>query len=68
MKTNQHWRTPTLRKLHRPHGYFQAVQAKLVFPHKEDKRSILDLMRRFSSATPFAYNRLLEKLKDVRFV
>lgn len=63
MKTNEHWRTLTLRKLHRPHGYFQAV-----FPHKEDKRSILDLMRRFSSATPFAYNRLLEKLKDVRFV
>jgi len=32
----------------------------LVFLKKEDERAVLDLMRRFSSATRFAYNRLLE--------
>ncbi len=39
---------------------FQGVYARLVFPEKEDKRAVLDLMRRFSSASRFAYNRLLE--------
>jgi IS605 OrfB family transposase len=36
------------------------VQARLVFLKKEDERAVLDLMRRFSSATRYAYNRLLE--------
>jgi IS605 OrfB family transposase len=40
--------------------YFQGVQAKLVFPNKEDKRAVLDLMRRFSAARRYAYNRLVE--------
>jgi IS605 OrfB family transposase len=39
---------------------FQGVHARLVFLKKEDERAVLDLMRRFSSATRFAYNRLLE--------
>jgi IS605 OrfB family transposase len=36
------------------------VQARLVFLKKEDEQAVLDLMRRFSSATRYAYNRLLE--------
>jgi len=36
------------------------VQARLVFLKKEDERAVLDLMRHFSSATRYAYNRLLE--------
>jgi IS605 OrfB family transposase len=36
------------------------VHARLVFLKKEDEQALLDLMRRFSSATRFAYNRLLE--------
>jgi len=39
---------------------YLGVHARLVFPKKEDERAVLDLMRRFSSATRFAYNRLLE--------
>jgi predicted transposase len=39
---------------------FLGVHAHLVFLKKEDERAVLDLMRRFSSATRFAYNRLLE--------
>jgi len=39
---------------------FLGVHARLVFPKKEDEQAVLDLMRRFSSATRFAYNRLLE--------
>ena len=39
---------------------FLGVHARLVFLTKEDKWAVLDLMRRFSSATRFAYNRLLE--------
>jgi IS605 OrfB family transposase len=39
---------------------FLGVHARLVFLKKEDERAVLDLMRRFSSATTFAYNRLLE--------
>jgi IS605 OrfB family transposase len=39
---------------------YTGAQARLVFLKKEDKQAVLDLMRRFSSATRFAYNRLLE--------
>jgi Hypothetical protein len=39
---------------------FLGVHARLVFPEKEDERAVLDLMRRFSNAVRFAYNRLLE--------
>jgi len=39
---------------------YLGVHARLVFLKEEDKRAVLDLMRRFSSATRFAYNRLLE--------
>jgi predicted transposase len=40
--------------------YFQGVQAKLNFPNKEDKGAVLDLMRRFSAACRYAYNRRVE--------
>jgi IS605 OrfB family transposase len=36
------------------------LDTTLVFPKKEDEQAVLDLMRRFSSATRFAYQRLLE--------
>jgi IS605 OrfB family transposase len=39
---------------------YTGVQARLVFLKKEDEQTVLDLMRRFSSATRYAYNRLLE--------
>jgi IS605 OrfB family transposase len=39
---------------------FLGVHARLVFLKKEDERAVLDLLRRFSSATRYAYNRLLE--------
>ena len=39
---------------------YQGVQARLVFPEREDEKAVLDLMRRFSAAKRFAYNRLLE--------
>jgi IS605 OrfB family transposase len=39
---------------------YLSVHARLVFLKKEDEQAVLDLMRRFSSATRFAYNRLLE--------
>jgi predicted transposase len=39
---------------------FLGVHARLAFLKKEDEQAVLDLMRRFSSATRFAYNRLLE--------
>ncbi len=39
---------------------FTGVQALLVFPSEEDRRATLDLTRRFSAATRYAYNRLLE--------
>ncbi len=39
---------------------FLGVHARLVFPDHRDEAAVLDLMRRFSSATRFAYNRLLE--------
>jgi IS605 OrfB family transposase len=39
---------------------FLGVHARLVFPDHRDEAAVLDLMRRFSSTTRFAYNRLLE--------
>jgi IS605 OrfB family transposase len=39
---------------------YLGVHARLVFLKEEDERAVLDLMRRFSSATRFAYKRLLE--------
>jgi IS605 OrfB family transposase len=39
---------------------FLGVHARLVFLKKEDEQAVLDLTRRFSSATRFAYRRLLE--------
>jgi len=39
---------------------FLGVHARLVFLKKEDERAVLDLMRRFSAAMRFAYQRLLE--------
>jgi IS605 OrfB family transposase len=44
----------------RPSKIFQGVHARLVFPDKGNERAVLDLMRRFSSAIRFAYQRLLE--------
>ena len=39
---------------------YLGVHARLVFPDPRDEGAVLDLMRRFSSAVRFAYNRLLE--------
>jgi IS605 OrfB family transposase len=39
---------------------YLGVHARLIFPDHRDEAAVLDLMRRFSSATRFAYNRLLE--------
>jgi IS605 OrfB family transposase len=39
---------------------YLGVHARLVFLKKEDEQAVLDLMRRFSSATRFAYQRLPE--------
>lgn len=39
---------------------FTGVQALLVFPSEEDRKAVLDLMRRFSAGVRYAYNRLLE--------
>jgi predicted transposase len=39
---------------------FQGVHARPIFPDPRDEAAVLDLMRRFSSATRYAYNRLLE--------
>jgi transposase, IS605 OrfB family, central region len=39
---------------------YLGVHARLVFLKEEDERAVLDLMRRFSSAVRFAYQRLLE--------
>jgi predicted transposase len=44
----------------KPPKVFQGVYARLVFPDHRDEAAVLDLMRRFSSATRFAYQRLLE--------
>jgi IS605 OrfB family transposase len=44
----------------KPPKVFQGVHARLVFLKKEDEQAVLDLMRRFSSATRYAYQRLLE--------
>jgi len=44
------------------------LQCQLEFQNKQDKETVLDLMRRFSSATRYAYKRLLEgeKRKDLK--
>jgi hypothetical protein len=39
---------------------FQGVHSRLVFLDPRDERAVLDLMRRFSGAVRFAYQRLLE--------
>ncbi|SDF54514.1 transposase, putative, N-terminal domain-containing protein, partial [Thermus arciformis] len=39
---------------------FTGVQALLLFPSEEDHKATLDLMRRFSAAVRYAYNRLPE--------
>jgi Hypothetical protein len=39
---------------------FLGVHARLILLKEEDERAVLDLMRRFSAATRFAYQRLLE--------
>ncbi len=41
-------------------GEFRGVQALLVFPSGGDQKSTLDLMRRFSAALRYAYNRSLQ--------
>ncbi len=43
-----------------PPKLFQGVHARLVFPDSREEAAVLDLMRRFSAATRYAYNRLLE--------
>ena len=44
------------------------LQCLLEFQNKQDKKIVLDLMRRFSSAMRYAYKRLLEgeKRKDLK--
>jgi len=44
------------------------LQCQLEFQNKQDKETVLDLMRRFSSAMGYAYKRLLEgeKRKDLK--
>jgi IS605 OrfB family transposase len=44
----------------KPSKVFQGVHARLVFGNPRDEDAVLDLMRRFSAATRYAYNRLLE--------
>jgi len=44
----------------KPLKVFQGAHARLVFLKKEDERAVLDLTRRFSGATRFAFQRLLE--------
>ena len=44
------------------------IQCQLEFQNTQDKKTVLDLMRRFSSAMRYAYQRLLEgeKRKDLK--
>ena len=42
---------------------YQGVQARLVFPEREEA-AVLDLMRRFSAAKRFAYNRLEGRTRE----
>jgi transposase, putative, N-terminal domain len=44
------------------------LQCQLEFQNKQDKKTVLDLMRKFSSAMRYAYKRLLEgeKRKDLK--
>ncbi len=44
----------------KPPKVFQSVHARLAFLKKEDEQAVLDLMRRFSSAVRYAYQRFLE--------
>jgi len=44
----------------KPPKLYLGIHARLVFLEKEDERAVLDLMRRFSSATRYAYSHLLE--------
>jgi IS605 OrfB family transposase len=44
----------------KPSRVFQGVHARLVFLKEENEQAVLDLTRRFSAATRFAYQRLLE--------
>jgi len=44
-------------------SYIKGLQAKLVFKNESDRQKVLDLMRRFSSAVRFAYNRLVENVE-----
>ncbi len=44
----------------KPPKVFQGVHARLVFADRRGEAAVLDLMRRFSGATRYAYNRLLE--------
>jgi predicted transposase len=39
------------------------LQCQIEFQNKQDKEAVLDLMRRFSSAMRYAYQRLLEGKK-----
>lgn len=43
---------------------FVTVECLLVFDRDEDKKRVLDLMRKFSSMVRFAYKRLLEKVDE----
>jgi len=47
---------------------FVTVECLLAFDTDEDKKKVLDLMRKFSSMVRFAYKRLLDKTeeKDLR--
>jgi IS605 OrfB family transposase len=45
-------------------GGFVTVECLLAFDTDEDKRKVLDLMRKFSSMIRFAYKRLLEKTNE----
>jgi hypothetical protein len=44
------------------------LQCQIEFQEEYDKKTVLDLMRRFSSAMRYAYKRLLEgnKRKDLK--
>jgi IS605 OrfB family transposase len=45
-------------------GGFVTVECLLLFDTDEDKKKVLDLMRKFSSMSRFAYKRLLEQMGE----
>ncbi len=45
-------------------GRFVTVECLLLFDTDEDKKKVLDLMRKFSSMVRFAYRRMLEKMEE----